>query len=56
MATYRALVLKGKGGLDQLEVVEQPEPEPKPGEAPKGGLYPKHCNRAMFTRLAGHPG
>jgi len=33
MATYRALILKGKGGLDQLEVVELPVPEPKAGEA-----------------------
>jgi NADPH2:quinone reductase len=31
-ATYRAVVLKGKGGLDQLEVRELPVPEPKPGE------------------------
>lgn len=32
MATYRALILKGKGGLDQLEVIELPVPEPKAGE------------------------
>jgi NADPH:quinone reductase-like Zn-dependent oxidoreductase len=32
MSTYRALILKGKGGLDQLEVVERPLPEPKAGE------------------------
>jgi len=32
MATYRALILKGKGGLEQLEVVELPLPEPKRGE------------------------
>src|SRR4051812_45395270 len=32
MAAYRALILKGKGGLEQLEVVELPMPEPKRGE------------------------
>jgi NADPH:quinone reductase-like Zn-dependent oxidoreductase len=32
-STYRAVVLKGKGGLDQLEVRELPIPEPAPGEA-----------------------
>jgi NADPH2:quinone reductase len=31
-ATYRAVVLKGKGGLDQLEVMQLPLPEPGPGE------------------------
>src|SRR5437870_13222989 len=30
--TYRAVVLKGKGGLDQLEVRELALPEPKAGE------------------------
>jgi NADPH2:quinone reductase len=31
-ATYRALVLTGKGGLDQLEERNLPRVEPKPGE------------------------
>jgi NADPH:quinone reductase-like Zn-dependent oxidoreductase len=31
-ATYRAVVLRGKGGLDQLEIEELPTPEPGPGE------------------------
>ena len=31
-STYRATRLKGKGGLDQLEQVELPLEEPKPGE------------------------
>jgi len=32
MATYRAIQLKGKGGLDQLEEVELPLEPPKNGE------------------------
>jgi NADPH2:quinone reductase len=33
MATYRAVLLKGKGGLDQLEDAELPLTDPGPGEA-----------------------
>ena len=32
MTTYRAIQLKGKGGLDQLQEVELPLEPPKPGE------------------------
>jgi NADPH2:quinone reductase len=32
MNTHKAVVLKGRGGLEQLEVMELPRPEPRQGE------------------------